>query len=143
MIETESEEVSEEIVIEGIKLAKQENAKVIKFIEELRGEAGVPKEEPKTPLFDEKIVAALKKDYLKQIDEMMLKKAEKEFEDKGAVQAVVDAVAEQYKEEFDKKAIAKAVTYLGDKTLHDKVIKTRKRIDGRGADEVRKIYCET
>lgn len=142
MIESESEELSEEITIDGIKLAKEENKKIIKFIEDLRKEAGLPKEEPSQPLVDEKLVGIVKKDYSKEIDQIIEKKAQKEFDDGGSLETAIAEIAEKYKDEFDKKAIAKALDYVAKEVLKDRVLKTRKRIDGRGEDDIREIYCE-
>jgi polyribonucleotide nucleotidyltransferase len=142
MIETEAEDLKEEIIIEGIKQAKEENRKIISFIEGLRKKVGRTKEVVDTPLVDEKIINVLKKDYKKHLDEMILKKAEKEFEDEEALEVVVAEVMEKYKDEFDKKAIIKAVDYLSKQIIRENLLKTKKRIDGRGADDIREISVE-
>jgi len=142
MIETKAEEFSEELVIEGIKLAKSENKKIIDFIEKLQKKAGKTKEINDKPLFDEKLLKILKKDFKKHLDNLILQKAQKEFEDEEALQIVVEEVSEEYKDEFDKKTIAKAIDYLTKKMIKESVLKTKKRIDGRKLDEVRKISAE-
>ncbi len=142
MIETRAEELSEEITLEAIKLAKVENKRIIEFIERFREKAGRPKEEVKGVMYDEKLIEILKKDFKKELQNLLEQKAAKEFEDKGAVMAVVDAVFEK-NESYDKKAIFKAVDYLTKKMLKEQVLKTKKRIDGRSADQVREITVET
>ncbi len=142
MIETKAEELPERTVIEGILLAKKENKKIIDFIEKLRKKAGQPKEKISDAGFDEKIFKILKKDYQKHLDQMLLKKAEKEFDDEEALEVVVDEVMEKYKDEFDRKLIIKAIDYLGKQMIKEQVLKTKKRIDKRGVDEVRPISCE-
>jgi len=142
MIETKSEEFPEELLIEGIKKAKEENRKIIEFIEKLAKKAGKQKEIVDKPLFDEKLIQVLKKDFKKNLDNLILQKAQKEFEDEEALQVVVAEVAEKYKEEFDKKTIAKAIDYLTKLMIKENVLKTKKRIDGRGIDEVREITSE-
>jgi polyribonucleotide nucleotidyltransferase len=142
MIETKAEELPERTVIEGILLAKKENKKIIDFIERLRKKAGQPKEKISDVGFDEKIFNILKKDYQKHLDQMLLKKAEKEFDDEEALEVVVDEVMEKYKDEFDRKLIIKAIDYLGKQMIKEQVLKTKKRIDKRGVDEVRPISCE-
>lgn len=142
MIETKSEEFPEELLIEGIKKAKEENRKIIEFIEKLAKKAGKQKEIVDKPLFDEKLIQVLKKDFKKNLDNLILQKAQKEFEDEEALQVIVAEVAEKYKEEFDKKTIANAIDYLTKLMIKENVLKTKKRIDGRGIDEVREITSE-
>ncbi len=142
MIETRAEELKEEVIIEGINLAKKENAKIIEFIERLRKTAGQQKETINGVEVDEKLINVLKKDYHKTLYEMNLKKAEKEFEDEEALEVVVAEVLEKYKDEFDRKAITKAIDYLGKQMIREKILKEKRRIDGRGLDEIRPIYVE-
>ncbi len=142
MIETQAEEFAEHLIEEGIELAKKENAKVIKFIESLREKAGKPKITKDTPVVDEKIISILKKDFKKNLDDMILKKAEKEFDDEEALNVVIEEVLEKHKDEFEKKDIAKAIDYLSKQMIREKTFKTKKRIDGRGPDDIRSISAE-
>lgn len=142
MIETKAEELSEELIEEGIELAKKENSKIIKFIEEFRKKAGQEKEVYDKPMFDEKLLTILKKDFKKNLDQLILKKAEKEFDDEEALQVVVEEVLEKYKDEFDKKTITKAIDYITKKMIHDKILSTKKRIDGRGPEDIRELKAD-
>ncbi|MBI2641141.1 polyribonucleotide nucleotidyltransferase, partial [Candidatus Roizmanbacteria bacterium] len=142
MIETEAEEFKEELILDGIKLAHKQNGVVIEFIERLQKKAGKPKESVPEHFVDQKILTILKKDYKKHLDEMILKKAEKEFDDEEALEVVVGEVIEKHKETYDRKTIAKAVDYLSKQMIREKVFKTKKRLDGRGPDDVREISVE-
>lgn len=142
MLEASSEEFSEAIILEGIKRAKEENKKIIEFIEEMQKKIGLPKEKITTLEVDEKVIVFLKKEYLKEIDNIIAQSANKEFEDKTLLEDLVNQFYEKQKQEFDKKSIAKAIDYLSKQTVHDKILKTKKRLDGRGPDDVRKIYVE-
>jgi len=142
MIETRAEELPESLIIDGIKIAKEENKKIIEFIEKLAKKAGKPKETADKPLFDEKLLQILKKDFKKNLDNLILEKAEKEFDDNEALQVIVGEVMEKYKEEFERKEIEKALDYLSKEMVREKMLKTKKRIDGRGADDIRKISSE-
>lgn len=142
MIETGAEELTEEIVLEGIKMAKGENKKIIDFIESLRKKVGLPKEKVETALVDEKIILLLKKEYKKEIDKLIEQSASKEFEDKDAVDALVTDFQEKHKDEFEKKALIKAIDYLSKLTIRDNILKTKKRLDGRDMDTVREITVE-
>ncbi len=142
MIETKAEELSEDVVEEGIRLAKAENDKVIDFIEKLQKKAGRPKNVNDEPLYDEKLVKIIKEDFKKNLDELILKKAEKEFDDEEALQVVVEAVLEKYKDEFERKMVTKVIDYLTKQLIREKILKTKKRIDGRGPDDIREIGAE-
>lgn len=142
MIETKAEEATEKLILEGVKLAKKENAKIIEFIEKFQKKINRPKEIADKPLYDEKLLQVLKNDFKKNLDQLILKKAEKEFDDEEALQVVVEEVMEKYKEEFDKKMVAKAIDYLTKQMIREQILKTKKRIDGRKADEVREISAE-
>lgn len=142
MIETAAEELSEKIIIEGISVAKAENKKIIDFIRKMGEKVGKPKIEVTAPLVDEKMLGILKKEYKKNIDELIQSQADKEFEDKTVIDRLVDGIADKYPEEFDKKTIAKAIDYLKKLTIKENVLKTKTRVDGRALDKVRDIYCE-
>lgn len=142
MIETEAEELSEAVITDGIKALKKENAKIISFIENLRKKCGQPKEVVDQTIVEDSLIKILKGEYMKHLDQLILKKAEKEFDDEEALQLVVDEIAEKYKDEFDKKQIAKAVDYLTKQMIRENVFKTKKRIDGRKLDQVRDISAE-
>ncbi len=142
MIETTAEELTEDIIEQGIKQAKEANRKIIDFIEGLRKKAGLPKEAISEQSVDQKLQNILKKDYAKEIDQLITQSANKEFEDKEALNNFVIKVLEQYKDEFEKKAIVKAIDYLSKQAVRDKILKTKKRLDGRDPDKVRDIYVE-
>ena len=142
MIETQAEELSDSLVIEGIKLAKKTNQTVIDFIEKLRKKVGKTKEVVDKPMFDEKLLSVLKKEFSKNLENIILQKAEKEFDDGEALQVVVEDVMEKYKEEFERKQVEKALDYLSKLMLKERTLKTKKRIDGRGLNDVRKISAE-
>ncbi|MDH7476650.1 MAG: polyribonucleotide nucleotidyltransferase [Microgenomates group bacterium] len=142
MIESEAEILPEAIVIEGIKVAKKENEKIINFIEKMRKKVGLPKEVIDKSLYDDKLIKILKTEYKKHLDNLILQKAEKEFEDSEALEVVVSEILEKYKDQFDKSAITKTIDYLTKQMIKEKILKTKKRIDGRAPDEIREILVE-
>jgi len=142
MIETKAEELKEDLLLEGIDLAKKESQKIIDFIDNLRKKFGKPKIEFSSSFFNEGLVQVLKKDFNKDIDNLVLRKAEKEFDDNEVLEAVVDDVLEKYKNEFDRSEIVKAIDYLTKENIRQKILKERKRVDGRGPDDIRKLKAE-
>jgi len=142
MIENESEEVPEDLLLKGIDLAKKENKKIIDFIEGLRKKVGKEKEMIEKPLIDQKLLEILKKEFKKNIDRLILKKAEKEFDDGEELAATVEEVIEKYKNEYDRRSIAKAIDYLTKKIIKENTLKNKKRVDGRDIDQLREITVE-
>ncbi len=141
MIETRAEELKEEIIEKGIELAKAENKKLISFIMDFAAAVGNKKDDASDSLIDEKLLDILKSEFKKEIEGLVEQKAKKEFEDKAAVEAVVNAVSEKHSEEFDKKSIAKGVDCMTKQVIRDNILQ-KKRVDGRGIDEVRELSSE-
>jgi polyribonucleotide nucleotidyltransferase len=142
MIETKAEEIEEKLLLEAILLAKKEGQKIIDFIDKLRKKVGQPKISFSAPVFNEKLIQVLRKDFDKEIDNLVLRKAEKEFDDAEALEAVVEDVLEKYKDEFDKNQILKTIDYLTKESIRQKILKERKRIDGREPDDIRPLSAE-
>jgi len=142
MIETKAEELPENLLLEGIKLAKKESQKIIDFIDNLRKKVARPKIPFSASVFNEKLIQVLRKDFDKEIDNLVLRKAEKEFDDAEALEAVVGDVLEKYKDEFDKNQILKTIDYLTKEIIRQKILKERKRIDRREPDDIRSLSAE-
>ncbi len=138
MLETKAEELSEDIIKKGIELAKEENRRIIEFIESLREKFGMPKVENTSPLFDEKVGTVLKSEFGKELEYLIAQKASKEFEDKEALSTVISTVLEKYPD-FDRKDVAKALDYTTKKMIREQILSTKKRLDGRGPDEIRPL----
>ncbi len=139
MIETQAEEVPEEAILNGIKAAKDQNAKIASFVDSFRAKVGLEKEKFVDQPVDEKLAKIIKTEFKKDLDALIAQFASKEFADKNAVNAFVDSVIARYPEEYDKKTVAKTIDYVSLKTIKENVLKTRKRVDGRDADTIRDI----
>jgi len=141
MIETRAEELKEDVIEKGIEIAKVENKKLIAFILEFAKAVGNTRDSASDSLVDEKLLAMLKSEFKKEIEALVAQKAKKEFEDKAAVEEVVNAVSEKHPDDFDKKTIAKGVDYMTKQVIRDNIL-LKKRVDGRGIDEVRELSSE-
>ncbi|MGB9847669.1 MAG: polyribonucleotide nucleotidyltransferase, partial [Minisyncoccia bacterium] len=142
MIETKADNLPEELIIKGIQLAKQENKKIIDFIKKLSAKTKIQKEKIGESIYDEKLIQILKKDFKKNLDRLILQKAEKEFSDGEELQVIVSEVMEKYKDEYGLNEVIKTIDYLTKKLIKEYVLKNKKRIDGRELDELRKISVE-
>lgn len=144
MIETEAVELPESIVMEGIKLAKQENARIIDFIERLREEFGVEKEIVPEEETEKKLHAYLKKHFLKNLEDLIASKATKESSDPEGIKTFVAAVMEKQGEnpEFSEAQVSGGIDSLSKKMIKERILRDRVRLDGRKLDEVREIHVE-
>ena len=142
MIETAAHELPEDVIKQAFAKAKEVNAKIITFIEEIRKEIGMPKELVSKSAEDAKLKEIITKDFQKDIEAIVAQKAEREFDDGTSTRALADTIAEQVGEAFDAKSIAEAIDYLAKQVIRNRTMDTKKRIDGRGIDEIRALSAE-
>ena|SRR3989344_5498666 len=145
MLEAGAQQVSEDIVLEGIKKAQIENDKIIAFIEDFVVEIGTKKEEAKSNTQYQELIALLEKSYKTEIVDMIKTRVSKESN--GDASEFVDKIVEEQKakdEDFsgDKKMIEKAIEYIMFKALRDSTLNKGVRPDGRKIDEIRPISCQ-
>lgn len=142
MIETKAEALPEPIIIEAIEKAKEENKKIINFIEGLRKKIAKPKISLKKQEEDQELFSVLEKEYANQI-EKAIKANLHSRESEEETLALVDAIHKNYQERFDKETIAKAISQFQRQKIRLKILKERKRPDGRDLNEIRSLYIET
>jgi polyribonucleotide nucleotidyltransferase len=139
MLEGEAQEVSEEVLLKGIKAAQKEIKQVIQLIKTLAKETGKKKQTIKEEKVDPKLVKKIETEVGKQLDEIIFSMTKSETGE--AVNEIKEALVEKYEEE-KKKLITKIVDDLVKKSVREQVLKKGKRIDGRKTDEVRQIEIE-
>jgi polyribonucleotide nucleotidyltransferase len=142
MIEAQAEILSESTIIKGIEVAKKENKKIIDFIDKFREKVSQQKEKINKEIYNQKITTILKKDFSKEIDELIKYKAEKEFDDESATKTLLENINEKYKDEFENKEILQAIDYVVSQTVRDGILKSKKRLDNRKPEDIRDIYIE-
>lgn len=141
MVENQAEQLPESVVMEGIKLAKVENKKIIEFIEGIRSKIGIEKLSLAITGLDEEIKKTVKTEFAKQLEEVNNQKAQKEFDNGELVGGLQNEIIAKYPD-FDPKAVAKVVDYLLKELMREKILTKKVRIDGRKPDEIRKISVE-
>lgn len=142
MLETAAQEISNEVIKEGIKMAKNVNSQIMSFIEEIREEIGMPKEQVPDSLLDEKLKNTIKGDFSKEVDDLVAYKADREFDDGSLMGELIEKVQEQTGDEYSGKDIAAVFDYLAKEKIRSKTINEHVRIDGRGLDDIRKLSAE-
>lgn len=143
MIEAGANQIPEDIMLDAIKKAHEENSKIIAGIDELVKKAG----SEKLPVPEEadlhEMVVLVEKSYKKDVEGLIETKANKEGggDETGAL---IDKIFEDEKtkdpsKEMDKKVITAAVEKVMFKTIRNNVLAKKKRVDGRKMDEIRPL----
>ena len=146
MVEGEMEEVSEEVMLEALKVAHQAIRELNKAQHELRAEAGKPTREYDTLPFDETLYNQIKERVSAGIEEIArggMGKEDRSEKTKAIKDACVEELQEQYEEDeyFD----AKMGQYF--KSIQKEIVRRitvteKQRLDGRKLDEIRDIWCQ-
>jgi len=141
MVESEASGLSEKQMLDAVKFGHENFSSVIKAIENLKKKCG--KEEWK---IEEKDYSKLSK----QISKELTKDLEKAFseKDKKKRSELVSLATEKCKslfegdETYSELEILLQLKNLEKDIVRTKILKTKKRIDGRGLSDVRPIKCE-
>ncbi|MCJ7792833.1 MAG: polyribonucleotide nucleotidyltransferase [Candidatus Marinimicrobia bacterium] len=139
MLEGEAQEISEEILLQGIEVAEKENQAVIQLIKALVKKVGQKKQASEKKEIEVSLVKKVTKDVAKQIDEVLQMMAKGEAGE--TINEIKEALAEKYEEE-KKREIGKIVDDLLKKKIREQVVVKGKRLDGRKPEEIRPIEIE-
>ena len=142
MIETKAKMIPEEIIEEGIEMAKKENKKIIEFIEKIVSKIGKKKDVvPKEADYSE-ITKLLKDKYHNQVIEALKQAAQTAGSEEGLLQELVSAIYEDLDKKYDQKQILAAITKYNYQNIKKNLLEKKMRVDGRALDQVRDLYIE-
>ncbi len=134
-------ETAEDVVYNAVLSAKQENAKIIDLINELVADVG----KTKLPVPDEHALEELKTkitaDYYKDMEAVFMKNVQKESAGDD-VTVLAKTIAEAYANEYSVKDIEATLDKLFKKKVRKDIIEHKKRVDGRGLNEIRSLHAE-
>lgn len=146
MLEAESLQLGEEVVLLAIEKAGRENSKIIALIEDLVKKVGQKKEtvNPNTALHTLK--ASIEKSYKEDVAAIVKGRASNE----STGSETEDLIARIFEDEnvvdpkagIDKKLVAKAVEQVFYKIIREDILRKGKRPDGRKAEEIRPISAQ-
>ena len=142
MIEAGANEVSEEVVLEAIRMGQTINGEIIDLQQELISIAGKPKMEislngnVETDLTEK--AAAVLGDRLYSTVFTRTEKGERD----GALDTLRDEVSAQLEPDYTRQEVASAFDTLVKKEVRARIIKEGQRPDGRTTREIRPITCE-
>ncbi len=146
MVEAGANQVQEDIALKAVKLAKENNAKIVEFINKLAKEIGEEKIELVKDEEKQKYVALVEKSYKKKVIEVL--EGELGENVSGDLQAIAEVIAEAETkglkdgETIDKKKIFEAVDYVFKKIIRENIVDKEKRFDGRKIDEIRPLSAQ-
>ena len=143
MVESEAQELSEEVMLGAVMFGFDNFQPVINLIAELAKDAGKEKWEAPVfpPEFDE-LYARLAKDFTKEYEEAF------KITDKLKRGEMIALASEKFKatldpeNEFDQRYAQDAIEKLMHHVMREAVLSTGKRIDGRDTKTVRPIACQ-
>lgn len=144
MLEAGAQEIPNDVMLEAIKKAQEENKKVIAFIEKFAKEVGEKKEDVAVDTRLLETVKIIEKTYKKEIVELIEDRLSKESVDEGKTPKLIEKIIEDEKLAnpdviLDKKILTKAIEYVLFKEIRENIVKNGKRPDGRKLDQVREI----
>ncbi|MGC8615940.1 MAG: polyribonucleotide nucleotidyltransferase [Desulfurella sp.] len=145
MIESGSNEITTQTMVESISYAQKVINKLIDLQEKIIKDAAKPKRQYEPMTVSDKIMTAMEAlciDELQQALNIIDKKTRHEKID-SIFKAALEKLSEEFSEEENFEAKLKAAFEGIIKNLvRDKIISTGIRIDGRGLDDIRPITCE-
>jgi polyribonucleotide nucleotidyltransferase len=140
MVEAGAKEVSQEIVLEGIKFGHQANQDIIKLQESLRQACGKPKMEVKAPETSNQLPNSISLEFEHILGESV-GIAERAERDKAIAEIKRQAV-EKFKETFPEADIESVLESQIKKAARALVLENKRHIDGRQPNEIRTISGE-
>ena len=141
MIETQAQQLSDEVVLMGIEKAHEVNVQIAEFIDNMRKDIGVPKDEVKPDAVYDTSMGILKSQYATQVAALLSKKSANDDDYQTSFDAIVVEV-NSANSELDKRTIAEALEYAMLEQLRADILEHGKRSDGRKLDEIRQLTAE-
>jgi len=140
MIEAGAKQVPEDIAFQGVSLAKEWNSKIVDFINELVKEVGKKKvsvsvnEELKTAK------ALVEKSYKDKITALIEGNLPENVSNE--VNRIADEIKEVETDEINVNLLREAVDAVFKKNVRERILKDKKRFDGRSPDDIRELSAE-
>jgi len=143
MVEGEAKEVSEEDLLNALKYAQEEIAKLVQIQMDLKREVGKQKWVVEKPAVDEELekeVLELGAEKLKGIVYAILTKEERAEKNNQLNEEIITALAEKYPEQ--EKVIGGILHDLEKALMRERILNEGVRLDGRSTTQVRPITIE-
>ena len=142
MIETKANMIKDEIIQEGIEMAKIENKKIIEFIENIAKEIGKKKDISPDETDYSEIIKLVKSKYTKQVADSVKQAASTAGSEDKMMKELVDTIYEELENKFDSKQILAAITKFNYSNIKADILTKKVRPDGRKFNQVRDLNVE-
>lgn len=142
MIETKAEAVYDTIIEEGIEMIREENRKVIKFIEDLREKIGKPKDVVFPEEEYKEILELVKSKYAKEIEKAVKEAASTAGTNSESLDNVIDTIYEETEKKFEKNTISSVIEKHNYAFIKKTILEKKIRPDGRSIDVMRDLSIE-
>ncbi|WP_461612740.1 polyribonucleotide nucleotidyltransferase [Clostridium sp. Marseille-QA1073] len=143
MIEAGGDEIPEETMIEAINFGFEECKKIVAFQEEAMAKFGKEKVTPEIHKIDENLEEDIRNFAYDMLKDAMYTTDKDERNNK--VSEIKEKISEAFGEKYEDKMsdISETVYNLQKEIVRYMLLHDKRRPDGRGFDEIRKISCET
>ena len=141
MFDTAANIIPEETIIKGIKLGFEEAKKIIAAQEDLVKQVSPKKIEYEPSESDEEMMKKIRDDFGREIEESVLRGGMEGYF--VSSDEILDKIFEAYEGEYTKSAMSSAVGLLRKEVVKNLVISSKKRVDGRGLEDIRPIDTKT
>jgi polyribonucleotide nucleotidyltransferase len=145
MIDADSKEVGEDVIIEGMKVGVAKAAPLIEaqneFIDKVSEVDPIEEQEYESFAPPQELVDEIKENKYEEIKETLFSDDRKEKD--AALDAIKEDLFEVYEGDYTKSVIGDAFDKVMKKTVQTLLLKEQKRTDGRDLDEVRPLEMET
>lgn len=142
MIETEAVIIKDEIIQEGIEMAKKENAKIISFINNIVKKNGKTKIAVNNEEAVDEIIEQIKDKYKDQLLQAVKQAAITAGSGTELLNEIVDEIYEENEKKYDKKQIINAINKYNYANIKKNLLEKKVRPDGRKLDQVRELKIE-
>jgi len=143
MVESGSNELPEEIVLEAIKFGHSQMQPLIEMQEEMRKICGKAKREATLHNIDDDLIKKVKSASVARLDEINRLHTKEQRED--AMEELCKELIEKFVIEdsgYTEKDVKRALYEAEKEEVRKFIIEKKKRVDGRTFDEIRPITCE-
>lgn len=143
MVEGEMKEVSEQVMVDALKFAHAAIKDQLKGLRELREKCGKPKFDYAREVENEELkqkASTLFEEKLKEIAYSASTKEERSDAFTNLFKEYKENLPEDSEEDID--TLKKYYNQLKSKVVRNMILTERKRLDGRGLEDIRPIWCE-
>lgn len=145
MIEGEAKSLAEHIILEALKFAHRHVQAAIEVQDDFIAKAARPKMAFEKKNVSDSLIAGIKKDYFEKIKEVCRIPIKEQREDAECLlykEICEKFCVEKEKENVCDKDIKEVLAAIEQEEVRRMILEEKKRVDGRGIEEIRPISCE-